>query len=54
MITNKDRVVALLDGDIIAVRAAAVNDGGDPDDIDGVVEEWYAFISQLKEEYGRV
>jgi 5'-3' exonuclease len=37
MITHKDRVVALIDGDIIAVRAAAVNDGGDPDDIAGTI-----------------
>ena len=44
MITHKDRVVGILDGDIIAVRAAAVNDGGDPDDIAGtihhLVREW--------------
>lgn len=44
MITHKERVVALIDGDIIAVRAAAVNDGGDPDDIAGtihhLVREW--------------
>ena len=49
MITKKDNVVALLDGDILAVRAAAVNEGGDPEDIEGtlhyLIREWTEYAS---------
>lgn len=33
MITEKDDIVALIDGDVIAYRAAAVCEEGDPDDV---------------------